>query len=86
VIEILIGTDGAIEDARVAAAAPNVERLRELGPAKGTSAALEDDARLAAAALDAVEQWRYEPILKDGKPVVARASVTVNFALAEVRE
>ena len=51
------------------------------GPAKWTPAALEGDARLAKAALEAVGQWRYEPMLKDGKPVDVEATLTVNFKL-----
>jgi hypothetical protein len=82
VIDVVIGKDGAIKDARVAASAPTVERLKELESKKGTPAAIEGDARLAAAALDAVKQWRYEPILKDGKPVEFKATVTVAFKLA----
>jgi len=40
------------------------------------------DPRLAEAALAAVKQWQYQPILKDGKPVEFKATVTVNFKLA----
>jgi hypothetical protein len=78
---VLIGKDGAIKEARVAASAPTVERLKELQPKKGEPAATEGDARLAEAALDAVKQWRYEPILAGGKPVDFKATVTVNFRL-----
>jgi beta-lactamase regulating signal transducer with metallopeptidase domain len=81
VIDLVIGKDGAIREAHVAVSAPTVERLEELEPKKGTPAALEGDSRLAAAALDAVKQWRYEPILEDGKPVAFKATVTVNFKL-----
>jgi protein TonB len=84
-IDVMIGKDGAITDARVAASAPTPERLSEMkaakGPAKWTPAALEGDARLAKAALEAVRQWRYEPMLKDGKPVDAEATLTVKFKL-----
>jgi outer membrane biosynthesis protein TonB len=84
-IDVMIGKDGAIRDARVAASAPTSERLSEMkaakGPAKWTPAALEGDARLAKAALEAVRQWRCEPMLKDGKPVDAEATLTVNFRL-----
>lgn len=82
-VDVVIGKDGAIKDARVAASAPTAERLKEveLAGKKGTPAATEGDARLAAAALDAVKQWRYEPILVDGKPVDFKATVTVNFKL-----
>ena len=82
VIAVVIGKDGAITDARVVVSAPTVERLKELEPKKGTPAALEGDARLGAAAVDAVKQWRYEPILKGGKPVDFKAQVTVNFRLS----
>ena len=63
-IDVVIGKDGAIKDARVVASAPTAERLKELEPKKGTPAATEGDARLAEAALDAVKQWRYAPILE----------------------
>jgi hypothetical protein len=82
VIAVVIGKDGAITDARVVVSAPTVERLKELEPKKGTPAALEGDARLGVAAVDAVKQWRYEPILKGGKPVDIKALVTVNFRLS----
>ena len=79
VIDVTIGKDGAIMDARVVVSAPTLQRLGELEAKKGTPAALEGDARLDTAALEAVKQWRYEPILKDSKPVEFRATVTVNF-------
>jgi len=81
VIDVLIGKDGAITDAHVVASAPTPARLAQLTPKKGTPAGLEGDSRLATAALEAVKQWRYEPILKDGKPVEFKATVTVNFNL-----
>jgi hypothetical protein len=81
-IDLTIGKDGAIKDARVAASAPTAARLKELEAKKGTPAAAEGDKRLSEAALEAVKQWRYEPILKDGKPVEFKATVTVNFSLA----
>ena len=84
-IDVMIGKDGAIKNARVAASAPTSERLSEMkaakGPAKWTPAAQEGDARLAKAALEAVGQWRYEPMLKDGKPIDVEATLTVNFKL-----
>jgi len=85
-IDVVIGTDGAIRDARVVASAPTSERLQEIvkdGSKTGTPAAIEGDARLAQAALDAVKQWQYAPVVKGGKPVEARATVTVEFKLAE---
>jgi hypothetical protein len=81
-IDILIGTDGTVRDARVVVSAPSIERMRELQARKGTQAALEGDPRLATAALDAVRTWVYEPVLKNGKPVEVKAAITVNFKLA----
>jgi TonB family protein len=34
---------------------------------------------LAAAVLDAVRQWRWEPVILDGLPVEAETMITVNF-------
>jgi D-alanyl-D-alanine endopeptidase (penicillin-binding protein 7) len=82
-VDVTIGKDGAIKDARVAASAPTAERLKEIELAvkKGAPPATEGDARLAAAALDAVRQWRYAPILVGGKPEEFKATVTINFRL-----
>jgi beta-lactamase regulating signal transducer with metallopeptidase domain len=82
VVEVVIGKDGAIQDAHLIASAPTLERLKELEAKRGTPAAIEGDPRLAAAALDAVRQWRYEPVLKNGKPVELKATVTIAFKLA----
>jgi bla regulator protein BlaR1 len=82
VIDVVIGKDGAIKDAHVVASAPTPERLKELEPKKGTPAATEGDKRLAEAALTAVKQWQYAPILVGGKPVEFKATVTVNFRLS----
>jgi len=82
VIDVVVGTDGAIKEAHVAASAPTEARLKELQPKKGTAAAVEGDKRLADAALAAVKQWKYAPIVKDGKPVEFKATVTVNFNLS----
>lgn len=81
VIEVVIGVDGAIANPAVVLSAPSAERLGQLKPQKGTPAATEGDPRLAEAALAAVRQWRYQPILKDGTPVEARATLTVAFKL-----
>jgi len=84
-VNVIIGKDGAIKEARVAASAPTSERLSEIKAAKGkakwTPADAQGDARLAQAALDAVKQWRYEPILMNGKPADFEATVTINFKL-----
>jgi hypothetical protein len=84
VLGVVIGKDGHIRDARVIGSAPTVERMKELGwepGKKGAPAVLEGDQRLAQAALDAVKQWQYEPVVMDGKPVDFEATVTVNFKL-----
>jgi TonB family protein len=39
------------------------------------------DPELVQAARDAVSQWRYEPVLLNGKPVEAVTTITVNFRL-----
>jgi beta-lactamase regulating signal transducer with metallopeptidase domain len=80
-IDVVIGKDGAVRDAKVVASAATLERLKQLEPQKGTPAALEGDGRLAAAALESVRQWQYEPILKDAKPVEFQATVHVRFQL-----
>lgn len=81
-IDVLIDTGGRIKEARVVASAPTLERLKEMESQKGTPPALEGDARLAAAAVDAVKQWRYEPIRDaSGKPIEARMTLTVRFLL-----
>jgi len=82
VIEIQIGRDGSVQEARVVASVPSGARLQDLEGKQGTPEAIQGDARLAAAALDAVKIWRYEPVLKDGQPVEVKATVTINFKLS----
>ena len=82
VIDLTIGKEGAVRDARVVASAPDKDRLKDAMAHKGSPQAILGDARLAAAALDAVRAWTYEPVLKDGRPVEVRATVTVNFRLS----
>jgi len=81
-IDVVIGADGAVHDARVVVSAASVARRKELETRKGTPAAIEGDARLATAALDAVRSWLYQPVLKNGKPVEVKATLTVNFKLS----
>lgn len=81
-IEAVIGKDGAIQTAKVIASAPTSERLTQIAATKGTPAVLEGDSRLAEAALAAVRQWRYEPVVKEGKPVEAKVTITINFKLS----
>jgi hypothetical protein len=81
-IDVVIAKDGTIRDARVVASAPTPERLKIVEAQKGTAAAIEGDARLAEAATSAVRQWRYQPIVREGKPVEAKATVTVRFTIS----
>jgi periplasmic protein TonB len=37
---------------------------------------------LAAAAIDAVKQWRYKPYILNGEPVEVETQITVNFTLS----
>ena len=39
------------------------------------------DQDLGQAALEAVRQWRYQPVLLNGAPIEAIATITVNFRL-----
>jgi protein TonB len=38
---------------------------------------------LAQAAVDAVRQWRYKPVLLNGKPTVAVTEASINFAAGQ---
>jgi periplasmic protein TonB len=44
---------------------------------------LSGDPVLAAAATDAVKQWKYKPFLLNGDPMAVETQVTVNFTLAD---
>jgi beta-lactamase regulating signal transducer with metallopeptidase domain len=82
VIDVVIGKDGAVSEAQVVASAPTAAALEQINEKRGTPAGLTGDARLAEAALTAVRQWRYEPVLKQGQPVEFKATVTINFRLS----
>jgi D-alanyl-D-alanine endopeptidase (penicillin-binding protein 7) len=81
-IEVRVGKDGTIQDARVVSSAPSLKRMDELDAAVGGSANVQEaDPRLAAAALDAVRQWRYDPVIKNGKAVDVLMTLTIRFRL-----
>ena len=62
---------------------PSTEYDKDLLEGQGTAGALTGDERLAAAALEAVRQWRYEPVLdENGQPKVVEAVLTVKFVLS----
>ena len=42
---------------------------------------LSGDPVLAAAATDAVKQWKYKPYFLDGQPIAIQTQITVNFKL-----
>jgi protein TonB len=50
-------------------------RARNFHVAKGIGLGLDEKA------IEAVKQWRFKPGLKNGKPVVVRAQIEVNFRL-----
>jgi TonB family protein len=74
-LAVVVGKDGAVREARVVASSSTPGRLDDPSALKG-------DARLAKAALEAVQAWRYEPILKNGQPVEAKMTITINFKLS----
>jgi TonB family protein len=51
-------------------------RLLSLGAASASS-----DPELTKAALDAVQQWTYEPTLLNGEPMEVATTITVTFRL-----
>jgi TonB family protein len=73
-IDAVIGKDGAVRDAHVVASSATPQRI---DPAQQAG-----DPRLAKAAVEAVQAWRYEPILENGKPVDARITITIVFRLS----
>jgi TonB family protein len=50
-------------------------RLRNIRVTRGLGLGLEEKA------IEAVKQWRFRPGTRDGKPVVAAATIEVNFHL-----
>jgi TonB family protein len=59
IIELLLGKDGKVQDARVLRSIPELDQ----------------------AALDAVRQWEFEPVLVNGHPERAIMTVTLRFVL-----
>jgi protein TonB len=53
------------------------------GTIGGLKATPDSDPDLAAAAIDAVRQWVYQPTLLNGKPVEVITSIQVNFKLKQ---
>jgi protein TonB len=74
-LAIVVGKDGAVRDAKVVASSSTPGRLDDATARKG-------DSRLAKAAVEAVQAWRYEPILKNGQPVEAKMTITIVFRLS----
>jgi hypothetical protein len=83
VLVAAIDPQGRVSDARVIVSSPSLEPGQSLLEKRGTSDALRGDPRLAAAAVEAVRQWRYEPPLgEDGQPKTFAFVATVTFALS----
>jgi TonB family protein len=57
-------------------------RIREDGTVAEMVPLVDNDPRLVAAAIDAVQHWVYTPTLVNGKPVAVTMTVTVTFKLA----
>ena len=74
-LAVVVGKDGAVRDAKVVASSSTPGRLDD-------ATALKGDPRLAKAAVEAVQAWRYEPILKNGQPVEAKMTITIDFRLS----
>jgi protein TonB len=55
--------------------------IDELGTVRDVVIQKSPSDELSAAAIDAIEQWRFAPATMDGKPVVVRYVVTVMFQL-----
>jgi TonB family protein len=56
-------------------------RVDKSGNIKDVMALKSVDESLSRAAIEAVKQWKYEPYIKDGKPVEIVFTVTINFQL-----
>jgi hypothetical protein len=84
VIAVTIDREGRVADARVVVSTSSNEAAGEdLIKKKDTPEALGGDERLAKAALEAVRQWRFEPVLDDaGNPTPVDAILTVRFRLS----
>jgi len=74
VLDVVIGKDGAVRDARVAASSSTLGEL--------DATAQTGDPRLAKAAVEAVRSWRYEPVRENGQPVEAKMTITIVFRLS----
>ena len=70
------------QDAKAANVQGSVDVLATIGT-DGVPRALRattGDARLTAAAIAAISQWRYKPAMLNGQPTEALISITVTFA------
>lgn len=82
-IAVTIDTEGRVARAQVVVSTPSAELGQSLMEKKGTPEALQGDERLGRAAVDAVRQWRYEPVLdEEGNAREVEAILTVRFRLS----
>jgi len=79
-IDVVIDEEGKVRDARVVFSTPT-PRPPDGSVATEPPPTLEGDPRLAKAALDAVRQWTWEPVVRDGKPVEVELTTVVSFRL-----
>jgi len=56
-------------------------QIDEKGKVAEAKASKSPDERLSKAAIDAVKQWEFEPVIVDDKAVKAKATITINFRL-----
>ena len=56
-------------------------QVNEQGKVVGVNVEQSPDERLSRAAVEALRQWEWEPLLKDGKAVSFVTSIKINFAL-----
>jgi protein TonB len=57
-------------------------RIAPDGRVIAATGANDADARLVQAAVEAVKQWKFKPVVKEGKAVEAKAKITFNFKLS----
>ena len=78
ILEVLIGPDGRVTQAKVLRPAPAIEATIDTqGRVTSTRPAALN--AFAEAAVDAAKQWEYEPTLLNGAPVSVVMTVTVTF-------
>lgn len=73
------GCTAEANDARTAGTVVLGVTIDEKGMPTNIHVVRELDHGLSEKAIEAVEQWRFEPAIKDGQPVPVNATIEVNF-------